>query len=129
MSFSLYDVTVPQFRQILAATRAQLDKAEAFCASKSLPHGDIIHARLFEDMLPFSYQIKSTVTHSTGALDALAKGVFSPDMSPPPDSFAALKEKVDGALKALDAYKPADINGYVGRDMRFELREFKLDFT
>lgn len=129
MPFSLYDITVPNFRQTLGAVAGLLDKAEAFCTEKSVAPADLIGARLIEDMFPFSYQVKSTVVHSVGALEALANGVFSPDLTPPPETFAALKHKVAGALQALNAFTPADINAYEGRDMRFEFKDFKLPFT
>lgn len=129
MPFSLYDITVPNFRQQLAAMAGLLQKAEAHCAEKSMPAATLIEARLFDDMFPFSYQVKSTVVHSVGALESLAKGVFSPDFTPPPASFADLRHKIAGALQALDAFTPADINAYDGRDMRFEFKEFKLPFT
>jgi hypothetical protein len=129
MPFSLYDITVPSFRQTLGAMAGLLSKAEAHCATKSIPEAEFINARLYEDMLPFSYQVKSTVVHSVGALNALAKGVFSPDYAPPPETFAALKERVADGLKKLEALAPGDINTFEGRDMAFALKEFKLPFT
>ena len=129
MPFSLYDITVPSYRQTLGAVAGLLDKAEAHCKEKSIPPSEIIEARLFEDMFPFSYQVKSTVFHSVGALNALAGGVFSPDLTPPPNTLAALRERVSTGLAALDAFKPADINAYEGRDMRFEFKDFKMPFT
>lgn len=36
MPFSLYAATVPNYQQILKAICGLLDKAEAFCAEKSL---------------------------------------------------------------------------------------------
>ncbi len=129
MPFSLYDITVPNFRQTLGAMAGLLDKAEAHCTAKSIAPGDLIEARLYEDMFPFSYQVKSTVVHSVGALEALAKGVFSPDLTPPPATFSDLRHKIAGALQALNAFTPADINAYEGKDMRFEFKDFKLPFT
>lgn len=129
MPFGLYDVTVPHFRQILAATAGLLDKGESHCAARNIAPAEYIQARLHEDMLPFNYQVKSTVVHSLGALKALSRGVFSPDMSPPPESFAGLKQKLADALAGLDALTPADINAFEGRDMAFEFRDFRLEFT
>ena len=67
MPLSLYDITVPSFRQTLGAVAGLLDKAEAYCAEKSIPSAELIDARLFDDMFPFSYQVKSPVTHSAAA--------------------------------------------------------------
>lgn len=129
MPLSLYDITVPTFRQTLGAVKGLLDKSQAHCDAKGIPHADFIEARLFEDMFPFSYQVKSTVVHSVGALESLAKGVFSPDLAPPPDSFAALEQRVAAGLAALDAFTPADVNAYEGKDMAFAFKDFKLPFT
>lgn len=129
MPLSLYDVTVPTFVQILGSVSGLIEKADAHCTANKIAPGDIINARLHEDMLPFSYQVKSSVTHSIGALQALNKGVFSPDMTPSPDTFSALQEKVTSAIAALEALRPQDVNSYEGRDMRFALKEFHLDFT
>ena len=50
-------------------------------------------------------------------------------MTPPPESFAALKASVAEALTALAAIQPAEIDGFVGRDMRFSFGERNIDFT
>ena len=129
MPFSLYDVTVPSFKQTLIAVQGLIGKAEAHCSEKSIAPAEFIGARLFEDMLPFAYQVKATINHSIGALESVGRGSFSPDVSPPPETFAALKERVAGALAALDAMAPSDINAYEGRDMFFEFKGVRLPFT
>jgi len=100
VSFSLYAATVPTYRQILGAVSGLLAKAESFCAEKNLAPEEIIQARLAGDMLPFAYQVKSTSVHSLGAIEGLRKGVFSPDLTPPPQSFHDLKANIAHALTA-----------------------------
>jgi uncharacterized protein len=129
MTFSLYAATVPSYVQTLGAVSGLLDKAESFCAAEGIAPQDIVQARLAEDMLPFSYQVKSTVVHSLGAIEGLRKGVFSPDMTPPPESFSALKTRIAEALAALGAIDPGEIDGLIGRDMRFAFREHRIEFT
>jgi uncharacterized protein len=129
MSVSLYDALVPSFQQLLGSMSHLLAKAEAHCDEHGLAHEALIGARLYDDMLPFSYQVKSTAEHSIGAIESVRTGVYSPSLAPPPDSFAALHEKVDGAKAALAALDPAEIDGFVGRDMRFEFRDRRIDFT
>ena len=87
MTLSLYSATVPSFQQILAALRRVIDKGETFADEAGLAHDGLIEARLIEDMLPFSYQVKSTAVHSLGAIDAVRQGRFTPDRSTPPDSL------------------------------------------
>src|SRR6266704_4490471 len=119
MAFSLYAATIPSYQQVLGAVSGLLGTAEAFCAEKGIAPEDIIKARLAEDMLPFAYQVKSTAVHSLGAIEGVRRGVFSPDMTRPPDNFAALKARIADTLAALRAIDAAEIDGFVGRDMRF----------
>ena len=129
MAFSLYAATIPSYRQILGAVGGLVAKAESFCTEQKLPPDEIIQARLAADMLPFAYQIKSTAVHSLGAIEGVRKGVFSPDMTPPPQSFAALKSRVAETLAAVEALEAAEIDAFVGRDMRFAFGERQLNFT
>jgi len=129
MALSLYDITIPIFTQTLSALAGVLEKAEVHCAEKNMSPQDWVDARLFSDMAPLSFQVKQTAAHSAGALAAVQKGVFSPDITPPPETYAALKSVVTDALDALARYTPADINALEGRDMRFEFRERVLPFT
>jgi len=129
MSLSLYAATIPSWRQILGSVDGLLDKAQAFCTEKGLAPEEIIQARLAPDMLPFAYQVKSTAVHSLGAIEGIRRGSFSPDMSPPPASFPALKTRVAETLAALENVAPAEVDGFVGRDMRFVVGERRLEFT
>ena len=129
MAFSLYAATIPSYQQVLGAVSGLIGTAEAFCAEKGIPPEDIIKARLAEDMLPFAYQVKSTAVHSLGAIEGVRRGVFSPDMTPPPESFAALKARIADTLAALEVIEPAEVDAFVGRDMRFARGERHLDFT
>ena len=129
MALSLYDVTIPSFRQTLGAIAGLLVTAESFCAEKGFAPQDIIEARLAEDMLPFAYQVRSTAVHSLGAIEGVRRGVFSPDMTPPPQTFTALRSRIAETLAALEAIQPAEVEAFIGRDMRFEFRERRLEFT
>jgi len=129
MVFSLYAATVPSYRQILEAVAGLLRKAENFCTEKGIAAPDIIQARLAEDMQPFAYQIKSTAVHSLGAIEGLRKGVFSPDTTPPPGTFEALKARIAETLTALESIEAAEIDAFVGRDMRFAFGDRHIDFT
>jgi len=129
VSFSLYAATIPTYRQILGSVSGLLAKAESFCAEKGLAHEEIIHARLAGDMLPFAYQVKSTAVHSLGAIEGVRNGVFSPDVTPPPQTFHDLKANITHALTALEAVDPKEVDAFVGRDMRFAFGERQLNFT
>jgi hypothetical protein len=129
MAFSLYAAIVPSYLQILQAVSGLLAKAESFCADRKIAPAEFLQTRLADDMLPFAYQIRATVTHSLGAIEGVRKGVFSPDTTPPPETFAALNAKITEAIAALEAIGEAEVNAFVGRDMRFSFRERQIEFT
>ena len=129
MSFSLYAAIVPTYCQILESVGRLLGTAESWCADRHIAPSDVIDARLAEDMLPFAYQVKSTAVHSLGAIEGVRKGVFSPDMIPPPETFPALKARITDTLASLLAIEAAEVDAFVGRDMRFAFGNRHLDFT
>ena len=129
MSMSLYEVVIPPFQQTLASVAALLDKAEAWCAEGGIAPEDIIQARLAPDMLPFAYQVKSTAVHSLGAIEGVRRGTFSPDMVPPPETFADLKKRIADTRAALAAIDPQEVDGFEGRPMRFSVRGHYAEYT
>jgi uncharacterized protein len=129
MAFSLYAATVPSYRQILGAVAGLVSKAEAFCTQNAMKPEDIIQARLADDMQPFAYQVKSTVVHSLGAIEGVRKGIFSPDTTTPPKDFAALKVRIAETITALAVLEAAEIDSFVGRDMRFAFGDRHVDYS
>lgn len=129
MTLSLYAATIPSYRQTLGAVSGLLRTAQTFCTEKGIDPTELIQARLAPDMLPFAFQVKSTAVHSLGAIEGVRRGVFSPDMTPPPETFAALQSRIAETLSALESIEPAEIESFIGREMRFEFRSHRLDFT
>jgi hypothetical protein len=129
MALTLYAATVPSYRQILGSVAGLLSKAQAFCAEQSIAPADLIQARLASDMLPFSFQVRSTVGHSIGAIEGLRRGTYSPDRSPLPETFAELETLVAGAERALAALDPAELETLAGREVLFVAGERRLPFT
>jgi uncharacterized protein len=129
MALSLYAATIPSFRQILGSVSGLLNKAQAFCSEKGVEPPELIQARLAPDMLPFAYQVKSTAVHSLGAIEGVRRGVFSPDMTPPPETFATLEARITATIAALEAIEPAEVESFIGRDMCFEHGSRRINFT
>ena len=125
MPISLHDAAVPTMQQMLAAAQGWLDKAEAGEHGEGAIAGD----RLIEDMAPFGYQIKSMAVHSMGAIEGLRAGVFSPDRDDPPMTFAGMRARLQEAQDFLAALDPAELDGFIGKPMRFEFGDFVLPFT
>ena len=129
MALSLYEATVPAFAQIIEAMAGVLKKGEAHALETGMRPDEWVGARLFTDMAPLSFQVKQAAHHSVGAIEATKNGVFSPDLTPPPETFKALQATVADTLATLAAYRPADINALEGRDMRFEFGDRIMPFT
>jgi len=129
MAFSLYDASVANYLQILGAVAGYMDKAAAHFKEKGANIEEIVETRLFDDMLPFRFQIVSVAHHSRGAMEAVQKGVFSPDMGKPDLKFADLQKMVADATSSLNALTPDAVNALAGRDMAFQFGERKMPFT
>lgn len=129
MAFSLYTATIPSFQQILGAISALLDKAEVYCGEQGIAPQELIQARLAADMFPLAYQVKSTAVHSLGAIEGVRKGVFSPDSTVPPETLAALKARIAETLVTLEKIDVAEVDGFLGRDMRFAFGNNHRDYT
>ena len=129
MPISLHDAYVPSALQMLGTCAHLIDKAEAWCAEHDCVHAEAIDARLYEDMAPFSYQVKSVAVHTAGAIEAVREGVFAPDLAPPPEDFAGLRARLAAARETLEAVSEAEMEGFIGVPMRFEFREYRMDFT
>ena len=129
MAFSLYDASVANYLQILGAVAGYMEKGATHFKEKGGNIEEIVETRLFDDMLPFRFQIVSVAHHSRGAMEAVQNGVFSPDMGKPDVKYADLQKMVADATSALTALKPDDVNALAGRDVVFQMRDNKLPFT
>ncbi len=129
MTFSLYDAIIPSNLQILRAVDALLDKAEAFCAEQGIAPEALIDTRLAPDMLPLGYQVKSCVAHSTGAIESVRAGSFSPDRQPWPTDFVTLHTELRDAITKLEAIERDEFNSLTEADTEFRFGETVMPFT
>ena len=128
MTTSLYDATVGVFAQTLGAVEGFLTRGFDHCRDNNIDPETIVATRIYEDMFPFRFQVSSAVLHSMGAIEGVRKGVFSPAMTPELD-YAGLQKHVAEARAKLKDVTPAEVNGFEGRDMKFEFRERSIPFT
>jgi len=75
MAISLYEMSVPTYLQTLGAVSGFMEKGLAHCGECDVQPGEVVEHRLFQDMAPFSFQIRSVAHHSAGAI----KGVKVPE--------------------------------------------------
>ena len=125
---TLYAATIPSYLQILSSIGGLIDKAEDFCRDKGLAPDELIEARLTDDMNSFAYQVKSTAIHSIGAIEGVRAGAFSPDTATPPASFDEMRTRMEETRSALQLITVEDMESFIGRDMRFEVGERRVEF-
>jgi hypothetical protein len=129
MAVPLYDLTVASYLQTLGAVGGFLEKGAAHCRDNNVDPESIVESRLWDDMLPFRFQIISVAHHSRGAIEGAKASVFGPPSESRPLTYAQLQELVAEARDALKAVTPADVNALEGKDVTFQLGSFKLPFT
>jgi hypothetical protein len=128
MAISLYDLCVPTYLQILGATEGFLAKGLTHFNDKKVDPNEVVEARLFDDMLPFRFQIVAVAHHSLGALRGVQAGQFGPPV-PSTADYAGLQKLVSEAREAVHKMTPAEVNACEGKDVTFQIRDTKIPFT
>ncbi|MFZ1742097.1 MAG: DUF1993 domain-containing protein [Pontixanthobacter sp.] len=130
MSLSLHAATVPTWLQVIASTRALVDKAEAWCAENDEPTEAIMEAKLADNMWAFGWQISSVWMHSAHALNAAKLGKFEPDFSAVPGDFDACRAKLDLARDTLLAASADELAAVADNNIDFVLGgTVRMSFT
>lgn len=129
MATSLYELSVPTFLQTVSAVAGFLDRAARHCVETGADPDEFVHARLFDDMAPFHFQIEAAWHHSVWGLEAAKTGVFAPPALVGPVPFADLRAMIDKAERALKALTPDEVNGWADKDLDLQIGPRRLAFT
>lgn len=129
MPVSLYDISVANYLQTLGAVEGFTAKSLSHFNDNKVDANEVADVRLAPDMLPFRFQIHSVVHHSLGAIRGVQAGLFAPPGPVPALDFAGLQKQVSDARAELQKLTPDEVNGLIGKDMVFQIRDNKLPFT
>lgn len=129
MALSFYDITVPNYLQILNAVSGVLEKGKAHCEENGISLDDIVATRLIDDMNPFQFQVISVVHHSEGAMKGYESGEFAPPNGYGEPDYAGLQSLVQGAIDYVSSKDEATVNGWEGGQVTFKLGGNELPFT
>lgn len=129
MAISLYDISAATYLQTLGAVVGFLDKGKAHCADNGIDLDEIVEARLFDDMLPFRFQLVSVAHHSLGALKGVQSGVFRPPAGVPELDYNGLRDLVAETRAEIEQLAPDTVNALEGRDVVFEIGDRKIPFS
>ncbi len=129
MATSLYDMSVACYLQTLGGVSAVLDKGLAHFTANNINPDEVADSRLFADMLPFRFQVHAVAHHSLGAIEGMKTGVFTPPPQLPARDYRGLQKQIADTREALTKLTPAEVNAFEGRDVVFQMRDFKMPFT
>ncbi|HUN91957.1 MAG TPA: DUF1993 domain-containing protein [Burkholderiaceae bacterium] len=129
MAISLYDLSVPTFLQTVRAVEGFLDRANRHCAETGIDPDDFVHARLYDDMAPFHFQIEAAWHHAVWGLEAMKTGVFSPPALVGPVPFVDLQAMIGKAQATLAALTPEEVNGWAGKALDLQIGPRRLALT
>jgi hypothetical protein len=121
MSLSMYDASVPVFRQMLSALIAIMDKAAAHAEAKKIDQLVFTNGRLSADMFPFTRQIFVASDFAKGATARLA-GAEVPKYEDTATTFAELQARLKKTLDFIATFKPAQFEGAESRDIVIQMR-------
>ena len=106
-----------------------MNKAKVHFEETGTDLEDIVQARLYEDMAPFSFQVFSIVHHSVGALNALKSGEFGPPNMPENLDFAALHSLLEEAVNDLKNFTADEIDACSEQEVLFKMGSIEWPFS
>jgi len=117
------------YLQTIGGARTFLDKGLAYCKEMEASADEIVEKRVAADMLPFRFQIHAIVHHSLGAIEGMKAGVFRPPGERPKHTYAELQTLLAETEATLQKLPRAEIDALEDKDLTFEIRDRKMNFT
>lgn len=110
MALSMYDASVPVFKQMLGGLDGVLAKAEAHASEKKIDPTVLLQARLFPDMFPLTRQVQIASDFAKGVCARLAQAEV-PGYEDTEQSFAELRERVTQTIAFIDGFERSAFEG------------------
>ncbi len=129
MAISLYDLSVASYLQTLSGVANFLDRGLAHFEENNVDPNEVLETRLFPDMLPFRFQIKSIQHHSQGAIDGVKKGVFTPPGAMPEGGYVEMQKFIADTRASLEKLTRDEVDNLEGGDVVFEIGGRKMPFV
>ena len=110
MTLSMYQASIPVFKQLLGGLSAVLAKAEAYASAKKIDPNALLQARLYPDMFPLLRQVQVACDFAKSVSARLA-GVEVPSFEDQEASFADLQSRIAKTLAFIDSLTTAQMAG------------------
>ena len=108
MTLSMYQASIPVFKQLLGGLSAVLAKAEAHASAKKIDPNALLQARLYPDMFPLLRQVQVACDFAKSVSARLA-GVEVPSFEDQEASFADLQSRIAKTLAFIDSLTTAQM--------------------
>jgi uncharacterized protein len=116
MTNPMYFNSVPVFKQLLTALKANLALAATEAAAKKIDPDAFLQARLYPDMFPLLKQVQTAADFARGISARLA-GIEVPTYDGKEKSFADLDGLLTRTLEFLDSVKAAQFDGSEAKEI------------
>ena len=110
MTLSMYQASVPVFKQLLGGLSVVLAKAEAHAAAKKIEPNALLQARLYPDMFALLRQVQVACDFAK-SVSARLDGVEVPSFDDKEETFADLQARIAKTLAFIDSLTAAQIEG------------------
>jgi len=116
MTLSLYDASVPVFKQMLGGLDDVLGKAQAYAVARKFEPAALIHARLYPDMFPLSKQVQIACDFARGVSARLADTEV-PVYEDKEQTFDELRALIARTLTFVGSLDAARFDGSASREI------------
>ena len=110
MTLSMYQASVPVFKQMLGGLSGVLAKAEAHATARKIEPAVLLQARLYPDMFALLRQVQVACDFAK-SVSARIAGVDVPSFEDKEESFADLQARIAKTLAFVDSLNAAQIDG------------------
>lgn len=116
MSISMYNASVPMFKQMLNSLSAILTKTDTYVKENEMDANIVLQASLFPDMFNFIRQIQIATEFAKGVTARLA-GIEVPVYEDNELSFDELQSRIAKTILFISNVDPAKIEGSETREI------------
>ena len=117
MNFSIYDATIPVYKQGLATLLHLLDKAEEHASTNGVDVSELINGKLAPDMFDFKQQIQLSSDFAKGGAMRLS-GQEVPSHPDTETTVAELRTRIHAALAIVNSVTVEQFAGAEDRDIK-----------
>jgi hypothetical protein len=129
VSHLLYDLSIALMQRSLQNLDAIVTKAEAYVAAdEGIDEATLIQARLYPNMRPFVFQIR-TATDTAKNTAARLTGREAPSWADNEATFAEVHARLAKGIDYLSGFRPEDFEGAESRSIEVKLGGRTVPFT